>query len=152
MPCILNCGASGPSGFPASAASTVISGEILKMIQCHQPLPVGASGSYTVTAKLLVPFGALVQRNSGDTLSPLHPNPLKTCDLPMVPLFLMVGLVSRKSAAALIPGVSAIAKRMLLHVSLIPRPHSPRILKTVRRLCSPSRPAFSLSQASRDAA
>jgi hypothetical protein len=31
--------------------------------QCHQPLPVGASGSYIVMAKLLVPSGAFFQES-----------------------------------------------------------------------------------------
>src|SRR5690242_16531064 len=101
---MLPCGAPPPSGFPAPAGSEVVSGEILKMTQCHQPLPVGASGSYTVTAKLFVPFGGRSHRNSGDVLLPVHPNPLNTCSLLIVPLSFTVGLVSRKSAAAARPG------------------------------------------------
>src|SRR5690606_28145139 len=43
-------------------------------IQCHQPEPVGASGSYTVTAKLLVPSGAPLHCKTGDWLLPPQPN------------------------------------------------------------------------------
>ena len=71
-----------------------MSSGMLKITQCHQPLPVGASGSYMVTAKLFVPFGAFAQRNSGDTLSPVQPNPSKTWVFPIVCFGLMVGLVS----------------------------------------------------------
>ena len=46
--------------------------------QCHQPLPVGASGSWTISAKLFVPAGAFRQLKAGDTLPPVQPKPLKT--------------------------------------------------------------------------
>jgi hypothetical protein len=62
----------------------VVPGGILKTTQCHQPLPVGASGSYMLTAKLLVPLGALLQLNAGETLLPVQPKPLNSCSLAMV--------------------------------------------------------------------
>src|SRR5215469_12318466 len=53
--------------------------------QCHQPLPVGASGSCTSSAKLLVSDGAPLHESAGETLLPLQPNSLNTCALAMVP-------------------------------------------------------------------
>ncbi len=52
--------------------------------QCHQPEPVGASGSYTVKAKLLVPAGAPLHVSGGEMFLPLQPKPLKTCSLASV--------------------------------------------------------------------
>src|SRR5688572_23090137 len=113
MDWMLPCGAPPLSGLPAPAGSDAVSAGILKITQCHQPLPVGASGSYTVTAKLFVPFGAWSHRNSGEVLLPLQPNPLNTWSLPMVLLSFTVGLLSRKSAAAAMPGSTSIAKNTL---------------------------------------
>jgi hypothetical protein len=42
-------------------------------IQCQKPLPVGASGSYMVTAKLLVPAGGFDHFTSGETFCPVQP-------------------------------------------------------------------------------
>ena len=46
---------------PACQLSWVTLAGILNTTQCHQPLPVGASGSYMVTAKLLAPVGTPLQ-------------------------------------------------------------------------------------------
>jgi len=43
--------------------------------QCHQPEPVGASGSYAVTTKLFVPSGAPLQLNCGERLPPSGSQP-----------------------------------------------------------------------------
>src|SRR5210317_1023121 len=64
--------------FPASALSSSTSEEMLKITQCHHPLPVGASGSYTVNAKLFVSLGALIHFRDGDMFFPVQPNPEKT--------------------------------------------------------------------------
>src|SRR5215469_14468824 len=56
---------------------------ILNTTQCHQPEPVGASGSKARTAKLLVPWGAPDQLSSGEALAPLQPNWLNTCAFAM---------------------------------------------------------------------
>src|SRR6516164_9385096 len=69
---------------PAPLGNEVRFGGILNTTQCHHPLPVGASGSYMVTAKLLVPLGAPFQLNAGDALPPVQPKPLNTCSLAMV--------------------------------------------------------------------
>ena len=69
------------------------------MSQCHQPLPVGASGSYTVTAKLFVSGGAFCHWSSGEILPPVQPKPEKTCSLPIFPLSFRTGLTKLKSAA-----------------------------------------------------
>ncbi len=64
---------------PMLAGREVALAGILYTTQCHQPLPVGASGSYTVRVKLLVPLGAFFQDRAGDRFSPVQPKPLKTC-------------------------------------------------------------------------
>src|ERR1700730_7191084 len=69
---------------PAPLGNDVVAGGILNATQCHQPLPVGASGSYMVTAKLLVPLGAPLQLSAGEPLPPVQPKPLNTCSLAMV--------------------------------------------------------------------
>src|SRR3954469_5265846 len=48
---------------------------MLTTSQCQNPLPVGASGSKQVTAKLLVPVGAPDQARCGERLSPSQPKP-----------------------------------------------------------------------------
>src|SRR5512146_1107730 len=71
--------------------------------QCHQPLPVGASGSKTVTAKLLVPAGTFFHSSAGDRLSPLQPNPLYSCALVIgLPVFTSgSGLVNSNASTLL---------------------------------------------------
>src|SRR3954471_17165884 len=70
---------------PAPFGNDVVPAGILNTTQCHQPLPVGASGSYMVTAKLLVPLGAPLQLRAGETLPPVQPKPLNTCSLVIPP-------------------------------------------------------------------
>src|SRR6516164_10480433 len=41
--------------------------------QCQKPRPVGASGSKSVSPKLLVPVGGSFQVIAGETLPPLQP-------------------------------------------------------------------------------
>src|SRR6478672_6402986 len=69
---------------PAPLGNDVVPGGILNTTQCHQPLPVGASGSKMLTAKLLVPAGAPLQLSAGERLPPLQPKPFNTCSLEMV--------------------------------------------------------------------
>src|SRR5439155_4861945 len=78
---------------PAPFGSDVVAGGRLNTTQCQKPLPVGASGSYMLTAKLLVPLGAPLQLSAGETLPPVQPKPLSTCSLAMLPPSLMSGLV-----------------------------------------------------------
>ena len=47
---------------------------MLNTTQCQNPLPVGASGSYTVTAKLFVSAGKPLHRRCGER-SPLPSTP-----------------------------------------------------------------------------
>jgi hypothetical protein len=68
--------------------------------QCQKPLPVGASGSNIVTAKLFVPLGAPDQASAGDMFSPLQSQPLKTCSLAILPPGLISGLVRDIALAA----------------------------------------------------
>jgi hypothetical protein len=46
--------------------------------QCHQPEPVGASGSNKVTAKLLVSAGKPDHDSEGEMFPPVMPNPSRT--------------------------------------------------------------------------
>ena len=63
---------------PALVTNSFIFAGMSKTTQCHHPLPVGASGSYIVIAKLLVPSGAFSQESCGDLFSPSHPKPLNS--------------------------------------------------------------------------
>src|SRR6516165_4968975 len=92
---------------PAPLGNEVRFGGILNTTQCHHPLPVGASGSYMVTAKLLVPLGAPFQLNAGERLPPVQPKPLNTCSLAIVLPSLMSGLVKAMLCALAAPEPSA---------------------------------------------
>src|SRR5579862_4130900 len=72
-------GMSAFAWLPAPVFNSVVLAGMSKTTQCQKPLPVGASGSYMVIAKLFVPAGTFSQYNSGERLSPVHPNPLYTC-------------------------------------------------------------------------
>src|SRR3982750_2020451 len=89
-----------PPTAPASGLSSATSAGILITIQCHQPEPVGASGSYTVTAKLLVPLGAPFHASAGDLFSPAQPKPLNSKRWGITPPALMSELVKVKPVAA----------------------------------------------------
>src|SRR5689334_17936347 len=101
---------------------------MLYTTQCHQPLPVGASGSCTMRAKLLVPAGAPLQASAGEMLLPWQPKLLKTCAAAMVPPGDRSVLVSLKvamacvsfavgaSAASSLPAASATIARQALTV------------------------------------
>src|SRR3984893_16212664 len=84
MPASLtNC--SAPPGnsppLPASSGNSVTSAGRVATAQCQNPDSVGASGSYTVTAKLRVSSGNPDQLNCGLTSSP---------PAPMIPLICLV--------------------------------------------------------------
>src|SRR5512145_334215 len=84
---------------PASGLSSMTVAGMLITDQCHQPEPVGASGSYTVTAKLLVPLGAPLHRSTGDLFSPAQPKPLNSKRCGIRAPALRSGLDSLKPAA-----------------------------------------------------
>src|SRR5262249_21183915 len=58
---------------PAPSGIEVVEAGMLNTTQCQKPLPVGASGSYTVMAKLLASLGAPLQLRDGEMLPPLQP-------------------------------------------------------------------------------
>jgi putative tryptophan/tyrosine transport system substrate-binding protein len=60
---------------PALYPCSVTEGGMFTTSQCQNPLPVGASGSKQVIAKLLVPAGAPDQARCGDLLPPSQPKP-----------------------------------------------------------------------------
>src|SRR6187551_3015447 len=97
--CRAPCGRLAPLTLPASGFNSVASAGMLITDQCHQPEPVGASGSYTVTAKLLVSLGAPLHFKAGDLFSPEQPKLLNSNFLSIVPLALMSGLLRVKPAA-----------------------------------------------------
>src|SRR3954463_16472724 len=92
---------------PASGFSSVTVAGMLMTDQCHQPEPVGASGSYTVTAKLLVSFGAPLHLSAGDLFSPPQPNTLASNFLSIMAPDLMSGLSSLKPAACALPAAAS---------------------------------------------
>ena len=61
--------------------------------------PVGASGSWTSTAKLLVPAGGSVHSSAGETFSPLQPKELKTNFSAIGPCAEISGLFNSKALA-----------------------------------------------------
>src|ERR1035437_7482926 len=84
---------------PAPDANPFTFAGMLITIQCHQPEPDGASGSYTVTAKLLVSLGAPLHLSAGDLFKPEQPNPLNSKLFGTLLLAFISGLESLKSEA-----------------------------------------------------
>src|SRR4029453_7560805 len=78
-------GTFGSSLSPAPLGSEVTDAGMFATAQCQKPLAVGASGSYTVTAKLFVPSGNPDQDSCGERSSP---------PAPMTPLTWGMGSVS----------------------------------------------------------
>src|SRR5579875_568150 len=72
-------GMSGLPGVPAPAGSSVTLAGMLATAQCQNPLPVGASGSKQVTAKLAVAAGNPDHDSCGETSSPPAPSRPDTC-------------------------------------------------------------------------
>ena len=86
-------------------------------IQCQNPEPVGASGSYTVTAKLLVSLGAPLHWRAGDLFSPEHPKPSNSKLLGISSSALMSRLLNVKPAAGdagTMPTGAIVARKSLL--------------------------------------
>ena len=69
---------------PAPLGSSVTDAGMLATAQCQNPLAVGASGSYTVTAKLLVPSGNPDHDSCGERSSPPAPMTPLTCGVASV--------------------------------------------------------------------
>src|SRR3954449_2750512 len=74
-------GSCGLSLSPVPAGSSVTDAGMFATAQCQKPLAVGASGSNTVTAKLLVPSGNPDQDSCGERPSPPAPMPPLTCGM-----------------------------------------------------------------------
>ena len=72
-PWIDPAGMAVPSPDPAPVANSVTDVGMSNSTQCQNPLPVGASGSKQVTAKLAVSDGKPLQLSWGETLSPPTP-------------------------------------------------------------------------------
>src|SRR5512141_1608563 len=96
---------------------------MLKICQCQKPLPVGASGSYTVSAKLFASAGAPLHSTPGETFVPVHPQPSKTCSAWMVPLGWKAGLEIRNSAMRHLRVIELKGCRILSHVGGAPSRH-----------------------------
>src|SRR5215210_38705 len=94
--CLAPAGRLAPLTLPASGFNSVTLAGMLITDQCHHPEPVGASGSYTVTAKLLVSLGAPLHLSAGDLFSPEQPKTLASNFLSIMPPGLMSGLSSLK--------------------------------------------------------
>src|SRR5687767_15702921 len=78
--CTAPSGSSPRSLAPAPETSSVTDTGRLNSAQCQKPLAVGASGSYTVTAKLLVSGGNPDQVSCGEMSSPPStPNTALAC-------------------------------------------------------------------------
>src|SRR4051812_19172992 len=79
--CTAPSGRVGESLSPAPLGSSVTEAGMFATTQCQNPLVVGASGSYTVTAKLRVPSGKPDQDSCGDRSSPPAPKTPLTCGI-----------------------------------------------------------------------
>ncbi|MNN76708.1 hypothetical protein D3C81_1931110 [compost metagenome] len=90
---------------PALAGSSLTEAGRSITYQCQKPEPVGASGSYTFTAKPFVPSGAPLQRSTGDWFRPLQPKPSNSKLCAMVLPSAMSGLVRVKAVMRGTPGV-----------------------------------------------
>src|ERR1700733_14377352 len=88
---------------PAPFGNDVVAGGMLNTTQCQKPLPVGASGSNMVTAKLLVPAGAPLQPSAGEMSPPLQPKPFSACWWAIVAPWVISGLVKVKLCAFAAP-------------------------------------------------
>src|SRR3954452_23230424 len=69
------CGRFSPPSAPAPVGSSVTEAGMLYTAQCQKPEPVGASGSWMVTAKLLVSAGYPDHDRCGETSAPPPPAP-----------------------------------------------------------------------------
>src|ERR1700685_3409274 len=81
------------------------------MTQCHQPEPVGASGSYAISAKLFVPAGAFAHSSSGETFSPEQPKLLNEFLSGSAPPSLKSVLVSLNGAADALAANAIVARQ-----------------------------------------
>src|SRR5687767_9792124 len=97
--CLAPLGRFAPPMAPALPGSSVVVAGMSTTNQCQKPEPVGASGSYTVTAKLLVSLGAPLHFSAGDLFSPEQPKTLASNFLSIRSLGFMSALVSAKPAA-----------------------------------------------------
>src|SRR3954464_15247067 len=79
--CTAPSGRVGESLSPAPLGSSVTEAGMFATTQCQNPLVVGASGSYTVTAKLRVPSGKPDQDSCGERSSPPAPISPLTCGM-----------------------------------------------------------------------
>ena len=70
--------AAAPAASAGGGSNWVTVGVTPATTQCQKPLPVGASGSYTVMAKLLASLGAPLQLRDGEMLPPLQPKTFAT--------------------------------------------------------------------------
>src|SRR3954453_15150256 len=93
-----------PVESPAPAGNDVASAGMFYTIQCQKPAPpVGASGSCTSSAKLLVPAGGFFHSSAGDLPSPVHPMMFPAFFCSMVPPLLKSVLVNVNGAADAVP-------------------------------------------------
>src|SRR3954464_5545401 len=89
-----------PVSSPAPAGSSLTPAGMSATAQCQKPEPVDASGSYTVTAKLLVPSGAPLQDSCGETsLPPGTPKAPENCSAAQGAPSATLVLVTVKGAA-----------------------------------------------------
>lgn len=76
-------GQAGTAGAGRTRLELVTDAGMPSTTQCHQPEPVGASGSNKVTAKFSVCAGKPDHDSEGEMFLPVMPNPSKTwfCDI-----------------------------------------------------------------------
>src|SRR5215213_5519397 len=72
---------------------------MLTTSQCQKPLPVGASGSYMVSARLFASAGTSFHTSGGEVFSPVQPKAFAVCFRGIVPLAPIAGLEISKADA-----------------------------------------------------
>src|SRR6185503_19175369 len=97
--CTLPGGSLPLPGSPAPSGNSVVETGMLTTSQCQKPLPVGASGSYTVRARLFASAGTSFHTSGGEIFSPVHPKAFAVCFRGIFPSLPIAGLENSKADA-----------------------------------------------------
>src|SRR5215213_6119808 len=110
--CTLPGGSLPLPGSPAPSGNSVVETGMLTTSQCQKPLPVGASGSYMVSARLFASAGTSFHTSGGEIFSPVQPKALAVCFRGIVPSPPIAGLEISKADAGEESTVMVRAARM----------------------------------------
>src|SRR5215213_7663740 len=97
--CTLPGGSLSLPGWPAPSGTSAVETGMLTTSQCQKPLPVGASGSYMVSARLFASAGTFFHTSGGEIFSPVQPNAFAVCFRGILPSPPTAGLEISKAEA-----------------------------------------------------